>query len=510
MDQIHPLEKKRWMRGARFRRTKSSGRLRCLGRASASLLLIGLFSCHEVIAPAGSALSNAAPPRAFPEAQGWGATALADCRSMPLQVHQVTSPERSGPGTWSQVLSDLRSDHYDIVIFRTGGIIQSGPQTITQYCVYIAGQTAPGDGVTLGESRLRVTDSRDLVIRFLRLRGANGMNMQIIGAGGAQRIVLDHISASWSPDNNFGIWRQDGSADDTRDVSWQRSIAAEGLHPHSIGLIIGGNDESDAHEGVFNISVHHNLFAHNNARNPEVRASSAQSRPSAGVEVINNVGYNWNWRAISTRNNSVVDLIGNYHRPGPMTTVRFHRHMMFPGGERPIRDAPYPDASLHLRDNVIEGEEFHQQWDMIRQWHDLDLLLPEHFQRSTPLPQPRFPVAVRSAYEAFEAVLGDVGANAKLDCDGVWVPNQDPVDARLIASVLQGTGWQDSPPLSLSEAGAWPIVDPGIPCPDLDGDGLPDAWETRYFGCPTCADASAPASEGYLVIEHYLNGTTPH
>ena len=58
--------------------------------------------------------------------------------------------------------------------------------------------------------------------------------------------------------------------------------------------------------------------------------------------------------------------------------------------------------------------------------------------------------------------------------------------------------------------GGYPAIDPGSPCPDADRDGLPDAWEQRYFSSPTAANISDdPDGEGYTNIEEYLNGTDP-
>jgi hypothetical protein len=57
--------------------------------------------------------------------------------------------------------------------------------------------------------------------------------------------------------------------------------------------------------------------------------------------------------------------------------------------------------------------------------------------------------------------------------------------------------------------GGYPSYATGVPCQDADRDGLPDAWEQRFFQCETCADRAAVGRKGYLVIEHYLNGTKP-
>jgi hypothetical protein len=38
---------------------------------------------------------------------------------------------------------------------------------------------------------------------------------------------------------------------------------------------------------------------------------------------------------------------------------------------------------------------------------------------------------------------------------------------------------------------------------------LPDAWELRFFASKTGALPGAFGKNGYLLIEHYVNGTDP-
>jgi len=44
---------------------------------------------------------------------------------------------------------------------------------------------------------------------------------------------------------------------------------------------------------------------------------------------------------------------------------------------------------------------------------------------------------------------------------------------------------------------------------DTDGDGLPDWWESLYFGNPTNALAQAPAANGFSNLQCYLLGLDP-
>jgi hypothetical protein len=47
---------------------------------------------------------------------------------------------------------------------------------------------------------------------------------------------------------------------------------------------------------------------------------------------------------------------------------------------------------------------------------------------------------------------------------------------------------------------------------DCNGDGLPDAWQLRYFGCVTCPQAAPgadPDNDGFTNLEEYQAGTDP-
>lgn len=56
------------------------------------------------------------------------------------------------------------------------------------------------------------------------------------------------------------------------------------------------------------------------------------------------------------------------------------------------------------------------------------------------------------------------------------------------------------------DTGGWP----GGYSLDTDGDGMPDWWETKYFGGPTAADPDDdPDGDGRTNLEEYLAGTNP-
>jgi len=261
--------------------------------------------------------------RSFPGAEGFG-TGTPGGRGG--DVCQVTSLADSGAGTLRACIEATGPRH---VIFRTGGTILLRDRLIIENpYITIAGQTAPGDGITLRMDPEPGTDhgtmsikTHDVVIRFLRFRPGDGGNADdshdalTIYDGDVHDIVIDHSSFSWAVDENVNIY------DDASDVTVSYSVIAEGLrdagHPegqHSKGMLAGG---TDAH----NVSIHHNLFVSNVDRNPQISGLSV-------ADIRNNVIYNYGDGSgdgvtlVSSSNGAPqVNWVGNYYKPGPDSPV---------------------------------------------------------------------------------------------------------------------------------------------------------------------------------------------
>ena len=88
---------------------------------------------------------NAVATPAFPGAEGWGRNARGG-RDPAAKILFVTSLEDSGPGTLREA---LKTKGPRFVLFKTGGIITlTNKLTVQEGRLTIAGQTAPGDGVS--------------------------------------------------------------------------------------------------------------------------------------------------------------------------------------------------------------------------------------------------------------------------------------------------------------------------------------------------------------------------
>lgn len=458
----------------------------------------------------GSAERRALPP-AFPGAQGHGADTPGGRGG---RIIEVTNLDDSGPGSLRDAMEAYGAR---IVVFRVAGTIRLRDTIRVKHSfLTVAGQTAPGGGIVVrgsGSTLIRIDGgAHDIVLRYVRLRNGSGLpdnyGYDNLNIRWSNHVVVDHVSMSWATDENASIYVQTGSVGESVDsITVQRSIMAEGIAGHSKGMIIGGKADFknpdhpiEYWRRIDRISVHHNLFAHNDDRNPRV--------DSAGTEVVNNVSYNWRLWIGETVRGSIVDHVANYFKAGPMSAESRSkgRFLIHDPSEDPVKAVP----SIYTVGNVVvpdRPDPKADDWGLYTSYKTWQPL-PPTFRRSAPLAPARIPVRIETAVDAYEAVLADVGASARLDCDGKWVSNPDGVDRRVLADVRNGTGPLE-PYKSPELAGGYPTIDPGTACPDSDHDGMPDAWEKRHGLSPRDpSDGPKDADgDGYTNVEEYLNGT---
>ncbi len=163
--------------------------------------------------PAAAPASSDRKLPAFRGAEGFGATTPGGRGG---RVLRVTTLADSGPGSLRAALG-TRGPR--IVVFAVSGVIDDErPLCIEEPFVTVAGQTAPGDGITLAGEELRI-QAHDVVLRHLRVRTGDARtphdgwdNRDAVNFGHPRRegdthdVVLDHCSFSWAVDETLTVW----------------------------------------------------------------------------------------------------------------------------------------------------------------------------------------------------------------------------------------------------------------------------------------------------------------
>lgn len=447
------------------------------------------FACAAILLQSACCVLAATP--AFPGAEGWGKNAQGG-RDPAAKILFVTSLDDDGPGTLREA---LKQKGPRFVLFRTGGVIElKAKLTIQSGRLTIAGQTAPGDGIIVRGYPIRIGAS-DVIVRGLRIRNGDGPgpkgdqrdSIQLGNASGEiiHDVIIDHCSFGWSVDEAVEFWYG------ARDVTLSHNIISEALwksiHPkgsHGYALLFG-NGATDR------TTLHHNLFAHNERRNPWIK-------DNARVELVNNVVYNWGteatglWNPEPGKKPSAASIVGNFYKGGPDCRKRIE------AGKKTL-DLGRPAAAgsrFYIHGNLGPGrmDPAQDDWDIVA----LGEQDPALYRADAPIPDLASGLVPQSATQAFERVLASAGA----------VP-RDAADQRAIADTRHGTGQHLD---KLEQIGGYPAYARGESPKDTDSDGLPDAWETAHALDPADpADALRPdpARPGYLHIETYINSLIP-
>jgi hypothetical protein len=408
---------------------------------------------------------------AFPGAEGFGVNTPGGRGG---KVLFVTNLDDAGPGSFRAA---CEAEGARIVVFRVSGTIAlKRPITVRNPYLTIAGQTAPGDGICLRDQTFGIA-THDVVVRYLRSRLGDESSQEadcIDLLHGARDCVIDHCSATWSIDECLSL------SGDVQNCTIQWCLVGESLRQskhkkgaHGYGSLSRANGP---------ISWHHNLWIHNDARNPRLGDNYGRGPTFPTFDVRNNVIYNYGGTASGlTQGNLKVNYVANYIRPGPSSKAR-----------TPITVGDKSDLQFFIRDNIWEGN------DALTK-DNAQFFYPVEFGgrpqvHVVDVPFAVAPVKTVAAREALDLVLATVGASA---------PTRDAVDARLIEHVRTRGGQLIN---SQKDVGGWPALKSSPAPADADHDGMPDDWETQHGLNPRdAADAKRVAPSGYTAVEEYLN-----
>jgi hypothetical protein len=441
---------------------------------------------------------------AFPGADGGASTITGGAGG---SVYTVTSLEDNG--TAGTLRDALNHTGVKTIVFAVGGTIYlKSPLRITNGDVTIAGQTAPGGGITIAQCPVLITAS-NVIIRYVRFRlGDIGLDKSdetkdlfnaddgdALGTNKCEKVMIDHCSVSWSTD-------ECASFKNTKNLTVQYCIISESLKEsfhdkgnHGYGGIWGGS----------NASYHHNLLANHDSRNPRFSHSYLEEASMRGpIDYVNNVVFNWGGNSTyggeSAVQNAVfhINMIGNYYKPGLNTSAKTRLMQLTTHCTNCVSNTgeAYP-AKIYLEGNYVNGVA--ANWDNVimdgnaetRNKTDLKASAKLNSRWTSGLTALTF---TESANDAYTTVLTYAGASKV----------RDVVDERIILQVKNGTGALIN---SQTEVGGYPTLEKGTALTDSDGDGIPDEWEkANGLEANNYSDgAKYSLTEKYSNLEVYLN-----
>lgn len=439
---------------------------------------------------------------AFPGAEGFARDVTGGRGG---RVIKVTNLNDAGAGSLRAAINETGKR---IIVFDVSGTITlKSNLNIKNNDVTIAGQTAPGDGITLRDYPVYI-DADNVTIRFLRFRMGDAAKQEgdALGARFRKDIIIDHCSMSWSTDECVSFYANENTTIQWCIIAESLRNSVHGKGAHGYGGIWGGRKAS----------FHHNLLAHHDSRNARLGEEAGKAFALTDLtDIRNNVVYNWGSNSFYGGEAMNVNMINNYFKPGPATIAN--------------NGASKQGRIISIDKNKIEGTEVYNIWGkfyingnvvetnsnatndnwaygVYNQFHSSYGTVSESDKAAMRLSQPHpvnDNVVTYEAAKAYQQVVSYSGASLV----------RDAVDLRVIETVKNkifsangSNGSTNGIIDTQSDVGGWPELKTASPLKDSDGDGMPDTWEVANKLDPGKANANGKElSTGYDNIEVYIN-----
>jgi len=478
------------------------------------------------------------PLPAFPGAEGGG---MYTTGGRGGKVYHVTTLEDSdnpsrGMLRWAVNQSGPRTIVFDIA----GTIHLKSRIDIQNGDITIAGQTAPGQGITLADHNISV-GADNVIIRYIRVRmGAGnlsdgeGEGADAMGGRGHRNIIIDHCSCSWSTDECVSFYGNE-------DFTLQWSIISESLmnsaHPkgnHGYGGIWGG----------CYATFHHNYMAHHQSRTPRWGAFYGMEALDM-VDMRCNLIYNHGGNGAYGAEGMSGNIVNNVYKPGLSTATGAKRGRIMAAGT----NGDYYGASNYTAARPRVGR-LYVTGNLISSRQDDPLHPTESNEKNATNDNWKYGVRNQLGSTFSEADKDSLRAKAEMPCDFVTLHaplqvldkvltyagcslGRDEIDDRLANEGRNGTCTFRG-----STGGSWGLIDNEYdtrpsgagddwsPWPNLEGgsrpegfdsdsDGMSDSFEDLMGLDPSNASdgnniCTHAGYEGYTELEHYLASLVSH
>ena len=422
---------------------------------------------------------------AFPGAEGAGKFTTGGRGG---DVYRVANLNDSGEGSFRDAIESINGPR--TIVFDVAGTIRlkSNLEIREVSNLTIAGQTAPGKGITFADYPIKIHNSKQVIMRYLRVRLGDenkppNSGFDCIEVNHNEDIILDHLSLSWGIDGN-------GDFRGLKNVTLQWIIFSEALN-NSI-------HEKGAHgmctsfrQPKGQATIHHNIYASSRNRHPSIGGGTDVT------EFCNNLDYNW--RSSNNIDGEQINVMSNYYKAGPsmeedMPPIQFKSDGDAPVSKGYLAGNYFDSLPLEYNEDNYTAMNF-EAWggpDSKYQATTRDV-----FEVSTRFDAGKYKLAnIESAKDAYESCLKYSGCSLQ----------RDLVDERFIQTIIDNTGKMID---SQSEVGGWDFYEE-IQRPadwDTDNDGMPNEWEKQNGLDPKNPEDGKTDNDkdGYTNLEEYLN-----
>lgn len=416
--------------------------------------------------------------KAFPGAEGFGKYTTGGRGGV---VYRVTNLNDSGYGSLRygvESLKEKRTIVFDIsgyINLQTPLMIRQGFGNIT-----IAGQTAPGNGITLRGASIWIQDS-NVIIRYIKVRpGLNAYNpsnllpshpdyepddgIRVVAVPGhsIENIIIDHCTVTWAHDGLIDITSPSSDLYTfARNITIQNCLLAENIDK-KYGVLINH---------AYDVSFYKNIIAFTIDRN--IAISSPEGK---GVEMVNNLVYCTD-RSTWYREGNVNDFIGNSFISGPRT----RQYETFKMELSPV-NADITKSSIYLEGNIDDGANADNSNNSRATPY---IIYSRNYQTDIP---------IENVFDIEDILVNDAGSSLFYDSS----------DLRIMNSIKARSGNLIS---SESEVGGYPNIGSVTRSNsyDTDRDGMADNWEIVTFGDLSKTSNGDENSDGYTNLETFLN-----
>ncbi|MCH5311172.1 MAG: pectate lyase [Prevotella sp.] len=330
----------------------------------------------SVVALSTTAVAQEKVP-AFPGAEGHGRYVTggraADGTTKVYHVTRLEDDSKEGSLRWALSQPGPRT-----IVFDVSGYIDLKSDLGVSSNTTIAGQTAPGEGITLRYRTLVLTNCDNVIIRYIRVRRSQVKDVND-GADATwgrwhKNIILDHCSFSWSIDEVASFYDNMNFTMQWCNVTEALANAGHSKSAHSYGGIWGGKD----------VSFHHNFIAHVQNRAPRFNGARynwtgydktkyKHTIEAERVDFRNCVMYNWGNGngCYGGPGGGYVNIVNNYYKAGPGTknTTRITQ-ISVAGSTKSTEDNNFPNyaSRYYINGNYVTAASKPENYD----WTDMN------------------------------------------------------------------------------------------------------------------------------------------